>query len=131
MHRGFNIGDEYLGLNDKFGYWRDTHLKVRGDGVDALQLSFIHDWNSQAKREQLEYNDKYFPDNAKIFVTNIKSTYITHLTVNNYNLTMVTVIYSKVYEWNFSLEKCFNLPTKLLKLLEIRFMNCLRTDCII
>ncbi|MCD8844618.1 cardiolipin synthase [Staphylococcus gallinarum] len=61
---GFNIGDEYLGLNDKFGYWRDTHLKVRGDGVDALQLSFIHDWNSQAKREQLEYNDKYFPDNA-------------------------------------------------------------------
>lgn len=61
---GFNIGDEYLGLNDKFGYWRDTHLKVRGDGVDALQLSFIHDWNSQAKREQLAYNDKYFPDNA-------------------------------------------------------------------
>ncbi|MFI9044947.1 cardiolipin synthase [Staphylococcus saprophyticus] len=61
---GFNVGDEYLGLNDKFGYWRDTHLRVRGDGVDALQLSFIHDWNSQAKREQLEYNMKYFPDNA-------------------------------------------------------------------
>ena len=61
---GFNIGDEYLGLNEKFGYWRDTHLRVRGDGVDALQLSFIHDWNSQAKREQLDYNEKYFPENA-------------------------------------------------------------------
>lgn len=61
---GFNIGDEYLGLDEKFGYWRDTHLRVRGDGVDALQLSFIHDWNSQAKREQLEYNKRYFPNNA-------------------------------------------------------------------
>lgn len=61
---GFNIGDEYLGLDEKFGYWRDTHLRVKGDGVDALQLSFIHDWNSQSHREQLEYNDKYFPDNA-------------------------------------------------------------------
>ena len=62
---GFNIGDEYLGLDEKFGYWRDTHLRVNGDGVDALQLSFIHDWNSQSHREQLEFNDKYFPDNAK------------------------------------------------------------------
>ncbi|MGI2263954.1 MULTISPECIES: cardiolipin synthase [unclassified Staphylococcus] len=62
---GFNIGDEYLGLDENFGYWRDTHLRVKGDGVDALQLSFIHDWNSQSHREQLEFNDKYFPDNAK------------------------------------------------------------------
>ncbi|MGW9816126.1 cardiolipin synthase [Staphylococcus cohnii] len=62
---GFNIGDEYLGLDEKFSYWRDTHLRVKGDGVDALQLSFIHDWNSQSHREQLEFNDKYFPDNAK------------------------------------------------------------------
>jgi cardiolipin synthase A/B len=22
---GFNVGDEYLGLDSKFGYWRDTH----------------------------------------------------------------------------------------------------------
>src|SRR5699024_2687089 len=25
---GFNVGDEYLGLDDKFGYWRDTHLRA-------------------------------------------------------------------------------------------------------
>ncbi|MQI91487.1 cardiolipin synthase, partial [Escherichia coli] len=33
---GFNIGDEYLGLG-KLGYWRDTHLRIQGDAVDALQ----------------------------------------------------------------------------------------------
>ena len=28
---GFNIGDQYLGEDPKFGYWRDTHLKIYGD----------------------------------------------------------------------------------------------------
>src|SRR5699024_4446790 len=27
---GFNIGDEYLGKSAKFGYWRDTHLRIDG-----------------------------------------------------------------------------------------------------
>ncbi len=27
---GFNIGDQYLGEDPKFGYWRDTHLRVVG-----------------------------------------------------------------------------------------------------
>src|SRR5690606_1943468 len=31
---GFNVGDEYLGLNSRFGYWRDTHLRIRGNAVD-------------------------------------------------------------------------------------------------
>ena len=30
---GFNVGDEYLGKDDKFGYWRDTHIKFKGSGV--------------------------------------------------------------------------------------------------
>ena len=57
---GFNIGDDYLGLG-KLGYWRDTHLRVQGDSIDALQLRFILDWNSQAHRPQFEYDQKYFP----------------------------------------------------------------------
>lgn len=57
---GFNIGDDYLGLG-KLGYWRDTHIRVEGDVIDALQIRFILDWNSQAHRPQLEYDDKYFP----------------------------------------------------------------------
>ncbi|GGB12547.1 cardiolipin synthase [Macrococcus hajekii] len=59
---GFNVGDEYLGLDDKFGYWRDTHLRIEGDAVNALQLRFILDWNSQATRNYLRYEPKYFPD---------------------------------------------------------------------
>ena len=56
---GFNIGDEYLGKSDKFGYWRDTHLRVRGDAVKTMQTRFILDWN-QASRNHIDYNEKYF-----------------------------------------------------------------------
>lgn len=42
---GFNVGNEYLGLVKKFGYWRDTHLRVEGDAVYHLQDRFILDWN--------------------------------------------------------------------------------------
>lgn len=59
---GFNVGDEYLGLDKRFGYWRDTHLKIEGDAVNALQLRFMMDWNSQFSRNNLHYEEKYFPD---------------------------------------------------------------------
>ncbi|HZG70515.1 MAG TPA: cardiolipin synthase [Chondromyces sp.] len=41
---GLNIGDEYLGKVDHFGFWRDTHLYVRGEAVRGLQLIFLQDW---------------------------------------------------------------------------------------
>lgn len=59
---GFNVGDEYLGKSKKFGYWRDTHLRVEGDAVNALQLRFILDWNSQSTRDNITYEERYFPD---------------------------------------------------------------------
>lgn len=58
---GFNVGDEYLGLSKKFGYWRDTHVRIKGSAVDALELRFMLDWNSQSKRQTLPYKPKYFP----------------------------------------------------------------------
>jgi len=42
---GFNIGEEYLGRNKKFGYWRDTHLKITGSAVKGLLVRFVLDWN--------------------------------------------------------------------------------------
>ena len=56
---GFNVGDEYLGLSKKFGYWRDTHVRIKGSAVDALELRFMLDWNSQSKRQTLPYKPKY------------------------------------------------------------------------
>nr|WP_044748673.1 cardiolipin synthase [Bacillus alveayuensis] len=41
---GLNIGDEYLGKNEYFGFWRDTHLWLKGEAVRTLQLIFLQDW---------------------------------------------------------------------------------------
>jgi len=41
---GFNIGDEYVGRSKKFGYWRDTHIKIRGSAISSLQWRFFVDW---------------------------------------------------------------------------------------
>lgn len=42
---GINVGDEYLGLNKRIGYWRDTHLRIVGGAVMQLQAQFYLDWN--------------------------------------------------------------------------------------
>ena len=41
---GLNIGDEYLGRNENYGFWRDTHLMLKGEAVRSLQLIFLQDW---------------------------------------------------------------------------------------
>lgn len=56
---GFNIGREYISKDEKFGYWRDTHLKIEGDAVLGLQIRFALDWNYAAK-ENLFTDSKYF-----------------------------------------------------------------------
>lgn len=61
---GFNIGDEYLGLNKNFGEWRDTHLKVVGGAVLQMQAQFLMDWNL-ASSGRLELSETYFPETVE------------------------------------------------------------------
>jgi len=56
---GFNIGREYVSKEPKFGYWRDTHLKIRGSAVYSLQIRFALDWN-YAVKENLFLDGRYF-----------------------------------------------------------------------
>lgn len=55
---GFNIGKEYIGLDPKFGYWRDTHLRICGEAILGLELRFLLDWNYAAK-ENLFADSRY------------------------------------------------------------------------
>ena len=58
---GFNVGDEYLGQVKKFGYWRDTHLRIEGSAVHPIQTRFLLDWNQASAEKDIEYNEQYFP----------------------------------------------------------------------
>lgn len=41
---GLNIGDEYRGLSKKYGFWRDTNVRLEGPSVMAAQLGTAKDW---------------------------------------------------------------------------------------
>ncbi|HRY84138.1 MAG TPA: cardiolipin synthase [Candidatus Cloacimonadota bacterium] len=60
---GMNIGDQYLGQNRYFGYWRDTVVKIEGEGAVALQGIFLTDWYFVSKQNLLtsQYTDKFLP----------------------------------------------------------------------
>ena len=61
----FNIGREYLGLDPKFGYWRDTHLRIRGSAVLSLNIRFVLDWNYTTK-QNLFMADRYFAQTEQV-----------------------------------------------------------------
>ena len=56
---GINIGDEYVHGSKKFGYWRDTHLQIKGEAVQSLQTVFITDWFALTGKQLLDA--RYFP----------------------------------------------------------------------
>lgn len=65
---GLNIGDDYLGLSKKIGFWRDMHLHLQGDSVNYLELRFLMDWR-YASNQDFSISEIYFP--KKIYIENI------------------------------------------------------------
>ncbi len=61
---GLNIGDEYLGANEKLGFWRDTHLMLTGDCVYTLQSIFAKDWEFASGQTLIGEN--YFPPMSRM-----------------------------------------------------------------
>ena len=57
---GINIGKEYLGLDPHVGAWRDTHIRIEGPAVLALQHTFAEDWLWAA--EELIEDARYYPE---------------------------------------------------------------------
>jgi cardiolipin synthase A/B len=48
---GMNIGDEYINLVHPFGKWRDAMVRLEGDAVWSLVLTFLENWRFQSKDE--------------------------------------------------------------------------------
>ncbi|WP_321305989.1 cardiolipin synthase [Marinifilum fragile] len=57
---GLNFADRYLHGIPEIGIWRDTHLKVKGEGASSLQIVFLIDW--YFVRQEVLINEKYLPN---------------------------------------------------------------------
>ena len=56
---GMNIGDDY------FFRWRDTHMRITGNAVAALQYSFLNSWITSGGKIEGNF-DEFFPQNRAI-----------------------------------------------------------------
>ncbi len=68
---GLNIGDEYLGLSKKFGFWRDIHLYIQGDAIDSLEIRFLLDFRFASKQDFF-MEDRYFPTRDIVDITGVQ-----------------------------------------------------------
>jgi cardiolipin synthase len=56
---GVGISDLWEGEGDAPTHWRDTHIRIRGPAVGALQDAFVDTWNEATG--QLPLGPRYFP----------------------------------------------------------------------
>ena len=43
---GYNIADEYFNITHPYGMWKDTGIKLTGDAVRSLTITFLEMWNA-------------------------------------------------------------------------------------
>ncbi|MEH7155324.1 phospholipase D-like domain-containing protein [Neobacillus drentensis] len=55
---GLNIGVEYLGEDERFGFWCDTHVLIEGEAVQTLHAVFLLDWR-YVSGEMLVTDERY------------------------------------------------------------------------
>lgn len=58
---GINIGDEYINLYKKYGYWKDSAICIKGEAVYSFTVMFLRMWQSITKKA--ENFKKYKPRN--------------------------------------------------------------------
>ena len=58
---GFNVGKEYINQDKKIGFWRDTHVRIRGEAVNDLTDRFLLDW-CYASKEEIDDFTRFYPN---------------------------------------------------------------------
>ncbi|MBE5740102.1 MAG: cardiolipin synthase [Clostridiales bacterium] len=49
---GINLADEYIAQKRRFGYWKDTGLKITGNAVGSFTWMFFYMWNAFRKDKE-------------------------------------------------------------------------------
>lgn len=68
---GINLADEYINRKNRFGHWKDTAIRLRGEAVPSFTLMFLQMWGVNEKEMEIERFLAYpthAPEQAKGFV---------------------------------------------------------------
>ncbi len=60
---GYNIADEYFHVTEPYGYWLDTGIRLEGDAVKSLTITFLENWNAIRDDDTDDRNyGRFLPD---------------------------------------------------------------------
>ncbi len=65
---GINLADEYINEKERFGYWKDVGIMVKGEAVRNFVIMFLDNWNIW-EHEPIS-PDKYLPEAEEAKETN-------------------------------------------------------------
>lgn len=59
---GYNLANEYFHRTEPYGFWKDTGIRLEGDAVRSLTITFLEMWNaiSNKDKDDKDYS-KYLP----------------------------------------------------------------------
>lgn len=49
---GINMADEYINVKPRFGHWKDNAIRLEGDAVWSMTVSFLSMWDFTRKQEE-------------------------------------------------------------------------------
>jgi len=54
---GYNLANEYFHRTEPFGFWKDTGIRLEGDAVQSLTVTFLEMWNaiSEYDKDDLDF----------------------------------------------------------------------------
>jgi cardiolipin synthase len=97
---GMNLGDEYNHQDLRFGFWRDTHVMMKGNGVSSIQNVFVKDWyyiKNQVLDKPLDKTKYNFPGLLSIIESGpdfenglIRDTYLKMIVTAKKNIKITT-----------------------------------------
>ena len=49
---GYNLANEYFNLTHPYGQWKDTGIRLEGDAVRSLTVTFLEMWNAVSDKDE-------------------------------------------------------------------------------
>ena len=50
---GYNFADEYFNITHPYGVWKDAGIRIEGDAVQSMTLTFIEMWNASKGKNKV------------------------------------------------------------------------------
>ena len=57
---GYNLANEYFNLTHPYGQWKDTGIRLEGDAVRSLTVTFLEMWNAVSDKDENDTDFEQF-----------------------------------------------------------------------